>query len=270
MKIPPVLLFLLFPFSFSYGQCNLANNLALNAPAYDGVTWTTLQAVTGNQSFINNLGVSATAQYVRMYGLTRGTAYGYALNEFQVLGPVTLPVDFEYFSAAYVNNSYVSLQWAMASQTATDHFNVERSTDDINYTLLQTITAAGAPGVSQQYQTRDNNPVMGSDYYRITAVDNAGNPVYSQVDVVDAGKSTLSLSAYPNPITDYVQVSTNPASGEVIQKVSLYSLTGALLMEAANAGLGSSVKLPCQRLSQGMYVLTVTTNLQTKIFKLVK
>ena len=52
----------------------------------DGSTWTTIYSTTTGTGGTQALNVSGTGQYVRMYGTTRATPYGYSLWEFQVYG----------------------------------------------------------------------------------------------------------------------------------------------------------------------------------------
>jgi hypothetical protein len=53
----------------------------------DAIGWTTARSVTGNTTLVNDLtGLSGTAQYVRMQGVTRGTVYGYSIYELEVYG----------------------------------------------------------------------------------------------------------------------------------------------------------------------------------------
>jgi hypothetical protein len=52
----------------------------------DAQAWKTVKTVTGNTALRNNIPVTATGRYVRMYGTARGTAYGYSLFDFQVFG----------------------------------------------------------------------------------------------------------------------------------------------------------------------------------------
>jgi beta-glucanase (GH16 family) len=58
-------------------------------------TWTTIYSTTSGAGFKQNLTVSGTGRYVRMYGTQRATPYGYSLWEFQVYGtggaPITPP-----------------------------------------------------------------------------------------------------------------------------------------------------------------------------------
>ncbi|HEY0261070.1 MAG TPA: discoidin domain-containing protein [Lacisediminihabitans sp.] len=55
----------------------------------DGTTWTPIYTTTTGTGGTQNLTVSGTGRYVRMYGTVRGTQYGYSLWEFQVYGSAT-------------------------------------------------------------------------------------------------------------------------------------------------------------------------------------
>jgi hypothetical protein len=58
----------------------------------DAASWTSIYSRTSGAGGINDLAVTGTGRYVRMYGTTRATAYGYSLWEFEVYGtPVNGP-----------------------------------------------------------------------------------------------------------------------------------------------------------------------------------
>src|ERR1700745_511031 len=52
----------------------------------DNSTWTTIYSTTAGTGGTQNLSVTGTGRYIRMYGTARGTQYGYSLWEFQVFG----------------------------------------------------------------------------------------------------------------------------------------------------------------------------------------
>ncbi|HZN77929.1 MAG TPA: discoidin domain-containing protein [Micromonosporaceae bacterium] len=54
----------------------------------NGATWTTIYSTTTGPGGIENLTVTGTGRYVRMFGTVRATGYGYSLWEFQVFGTV--------------------------------------------------------------------------------------------------------------------------------------------------------------------------------------
>jgi len=55
----------------------------------DATTWTNIYSTTTGTGGVQNLTVTGTGRYVRMYGTARGTGYGYSLWEFQVYGTPT-------------------------------------------------------------------------------------------------------------------------------------------------------------------------------------
>jgi hypothetical protein len=52
----------------------------------DGTTWTTIYSTTAGTGGTQNLSVTGSGRYIRMYGTQRATGYGYSLWEFQVYG----------------------------------------------------------------------------------------------------------------------------------------------------------------------------------------
>lgn len=52
----------------------------------DGTTWTTIYSTTTGTGGTRTIPVSGDGRYVRMYGTTRATQYGYSIFEFQVFG----------------------------------------------------------------------------------------------------------------------------------------------------------------------------------------
>ncbi|MFD4314891.1 glycosyl hydrolase family 8 [Streptomyces sp. NPDC058548] len=59
----------------------------------DGSTWSDVYSTTAGDGATDDLTVSGSGRYVRMYGTGRGTPYGYSLWEFEVYGAPTGPGD---------------------------------------------------------------------------------------------------------------------------------------------------------------------------------
>jgi hypothetical protein len=88
----------------------------------DATSWTTISTVTSGTGGVNDLAVSGSGRYVRMYGTARGTRYGYSLWEFQVYGTAggsgptpttcsTLPSVPTGLAASSVSSTSVALSW---------------------------------------------------------------------------------------------------------------------------------------------------------------
>jgi F5/8 type C domain/Glycosyl hydrolases family 39 len=64
-------------------------------------TWTSIYSTTTGDGGIDDLtGLSGSGRYVRMYGVARGTPYGFSLNEFEVYGTVVTGSNVALYKAA--------------------------------------------------------------------------------------------------------------------------------------------------------------------------
>ena len=52
----------------------------------DASNWSTIASLTNNTGGVNDLALTGTGRYVRMYGTRRGTEWGYSLWSFEVYG----------------------------------------------------------------------------------------------------------------------------------------------------------------------------------------
>jgi hypothetical protein len=234
----------------------------------DAATWTTVASITGNTSMNNVFSISGSARYVRMYGISRATSFGYSLYEFQVFGPMILPITLIYFTAKPSDNNHVYLQWATASETNNDHFEIERSLDGILYTTIATLKGVDNSSTDQKYQFTDYEPVIGNNYYRLKQVDLNGHFTWSSVVVAKLSIAKKDLFVYPYPVKDFANI-VSP-SDESIQSVEMYNIAGARLGEYSNAAGGSTIQVPCSSLAHGLYFIKVRTIKQVKIVKIIK
>ncbi len=93
------------------------------------------------------------------------------INNVVYLDCQVLPVELLYFEAQIDNNNDVLLTWATASETNSDFFTVERSTDGQNWSALQTIQSAGNSNHLIEYAYTDTETQSGIYYYRLVQND---------------------------------------------------------------------------------------------------
>lgn len=169
----------------------------------------------------------------------------------------TLPITLANFTAA-VNQGAVDLAWSTASESNSQDFAIQRSADAGNtWTTIGTVAAAGNSAVTLNYSYVDNKPVQGTSEYRLQLVDKDGTYTYSQVVGIHIGTVT-SVSIYPNPAANYVNVTLGGNAGENVL-IQLYNQTGALLLvkNVSNAG-GTIVPVAVSSYPEGNYVLVVS------------
>jgi hypothetical protein len=102
--------------------------------------------------------------------------------------PVPLPVQLESFTAVKKGRA-VLIQWK-ASESAFDHYELQKSTNGISYTLN-----ARVAGGQTNYLVYDYFPSE-VNYYRLKMIDSDGSYYYSKVVVVNMSKSNKVRSIY--------------------------------------------------------------------------
>jgi len=165
------------------------SSTASSSNTYAGIKWTspaTLGAVTF--SFACVAGSSTTTQSGTWQKGTFSTT-------------VVLPVEFVGFNIATMGNNKINITWKTATETNTDHFEVEKSVDGRNFSLLTKVNATGNSQIVKTYSVSDLlDNTSDLFYYRIKSVDKDGAAQYSNVQTVSAKtKGTYVNHVYPNP-----------------------------------------------------------------------
>ncbi|MGI4733598.1 MAG: FG-GAP repeat domain-containing protein [Janthinobacterium lividum] len=121
------------------------------------------------------------------------------------------------------------LHWATASESNSDHFEVERSADGQEFVKLGQLAAAGTTAASHNYQFTDAATPAGTSYYRLLQVDFDGTSTYSPVVTLAASASSLSAAkpvAYPTIFTNELSVTLPGATAAQAATVALLTADG--------------------------------------------
>jgi hypothetical protein len=112
---------------------------------------------------------------------------------------------------AFEKNNGVQVDWSNLTETDVAEYNVERSANGRDFSSIATQLPTSNLNDRADYTSFDANPVQGTNYYRIRAIEITGKEVYSKVLAVTIGKDASGLRLYPNPVTDK-QVTINLAN----------------------------------------------------------
>lgn len=170
----------------------------------DGTTWTDAATITDNPAnkYINDIPIPGgiAGRYVRMYGQTRNTVYGFSIYEFQVFGPNSiLPIRMNDFSATKKGNS-TEIKWE-ATLDRESHFEIQRSSDGSNFITIGSIhEPSGSNGISNHYSFTDESPLQGVNYYRVAYTETGGDRLFTKIVAVSFSTSSR-IKIYPNPVT---------------------------------------------------------------------
>ncbi len=121
----------------------------------------------------------ANTTYQSFGGPGNSGAY-YYLDDIAVQPATSLPVDLLSFTVRAEERDAIA-EWTTATEIDNDHFDVLRSTDGSEWTLIATVPGAGNSQAARSYQALDPYPPIGTDYYRLSQVDMDGSAHLSSV-----------------------------------------------------------------------------------------
>lgn len=145
-----------------------------------------------------------------------------------------LPITLLNFSGA-INLKQHLLTWATASSFNNSHFEIERRSANTDFVRIGRIGNQQEGSITLSYQFSDEQPLAGTNYYRLKQVDFDGQFSYSKT--IALRNNALSLEAFPNPMTDKVSLSGLPTVGSI----TVHNNIGQLILEKACSTESSSI-----------------------------
>lgn len=183
-------------------------------------------------------------------------------NEFKA--HAVLPVKWNYFTVKMVQQQPL-LTWA-AEYEAGMHFDIERSYDNTNFTVIASATSDNAGSYSYTDTKADLSNAFIS--YRIKGISaQSGMVKYTEIRVVRSNKETqaATISMYPNPTADRAFLSYKSDNNQQVT-VQVKSANGQQLSStkmSINAGVNRVELSEVKRLKPGMYVVDVISEGKT-------
>ncbi|NLR93162.1 hypothetical protein [Flammeovirga agarivorans] len=142
-----------------------------------------------------------------------------------------LPVELTYFNA-FIQTITVVLEWETASEQNASHFDVQRSSDQQNWTTIGTVNAQGNSNVAVEYEFIDEAP-LSKAYYRLHQVDFDGlNEFFGPLYVTTTSVSEeFEVTLMPNNIVNGEKVNFRLSGGipASMMSASMYDGTGRML-----------------------------------------
>jgi hypothetical protein len=229
---------------------------AAGAGVYDGLL--TSFTSGGSTTYFKQVGVKPSGFVGDVVASNAPAAWGDVLaGPLNLNAQGTLPIILGSFSAV-VDNGAVDLAWTTDMEVNSDHFGVQSTSNaGASWNTVGTVAAAGSSASVTDYSFVDGHPAKGTSEYRLVLVDRNGNTAYSTVKAVRIG-SMSSVSVYPNPASDYVNV-TLSGDASVSANIRLVNLSGQVLLEktVTNAG-GTTVPLTVSSYPAGNYLIVIT------------
>jgi glucose/arabinose dehydrogenase/PKD repeat protein len=176
---------------------------------------------------------------------------------FPACASVPLPLLLRKFSVTQQGNENL-VKWTTESEMYIEYFEVERSTDGVNFLPINQTAARNTSGPNE-YNFTDHNFSTGVNYYRLKIVEAGSIIRYSVIVKTFSDIKSEGLVISPNPVTGNFSVSYTAAdSGPVILRIS--DVNGKLIntiRESVNRGQNIIYLQSMPAWKSGIYLVSV-------------
>lgn len=226
----------------------------LTIAGWDGNKWVNLPATVDATSLFGQPSTASSGSLTTMLDVVPDTYNVYTLG---ALRDGALPVVLVNFTAV-ARERATYLEWFTSEEINSSHFEIERSDDAKSWREIGNVAARGegvaTASTSMQYGFTDENPLGGTNFYRLKMVD---RPVdgqdetfaYSRIVKVDMGGQP-DWAVYPNPVAEKLFFSR-----DIKQNLAFTRLTdaGGRTVYASREASGEGIDV--SRMPPGLYLL---------------
>ncbi len=229
------------------------------APLYDGIHFTATTGTTNN-------GIT----YSQWAGVTNFSGGSGAV----ILIPVTgLGVELTKFNAVCLESEkQIVVSWETASEINSSHFEIEQSSNGIDWYNLGQVTAAGNSASIKKYEFIQNDPRnINTSYFRLIQYDTDGQ--HKTYGPVIASCEEMNLfEAYPNPTNNDVTVLIKGEFNDAETYISLMDINGKVIKTIPYLELkNSQFLIDLGGVEKGIYIIRLFDGVtNSKMIKLVK
>lgn len=178
-----------------------------------------------------------------------------------------LPVTLKYFTAEKEGTA-AQLNWISLNERSLKGFELQRSSDGKKWNAIGFINSRASGGNSTSelsYSFKDDSPLEGINFYRLSQMDRDGHQEYSKVQTLNFGTEPNAISIYPNPVLSGISI--NGLKGN--STIKLININGAVVQEGKAAT--SVAQIDIASVPAGIYYLQIineSTGIST--FKVIK
>lgn len=159
-----------------------------------------------------------------------------------------LPVVLLNFDAVAMED-HISIWWSTAEELGNSHFIIERSANAMQWERIGMVGGHGTTQEVQHYEFKDQSPLPGRSYYRLTQVDFNGDSETFDIVAVDFDSEDTQLKVFPNPSSDFITVNCS----EEIEHLSMIDTRGRTHQIAQEGSSGMNGRFDIRHLPNGIY-----------------
>ncbi len=187
-----------------------------------------------------------------------------------IYAPAAVPVEILDFRGT-LQEKEITLDWSTASESNNDFFLLERRNAQGKFEVLTKMPSQGNSVFTQAYNFIDQQPLVGTNYYRLSQTDLDGSQKELQTIAIDYF-DRLSVGISPNPLDGNLLQTQITSEENGRAQLRVMDLTGQLKDQRVmdvERGV-SQVEWALENLAPGVYFLEVQFNDQRQIVKFVR
>ena len=238
-----------------------------NAGGYIGDPASLLVAHWNGSSW-DNLGAAPGATGTNMTAATASSFSPFTIGTSDA-GLNGLPVSFTDVKA-FEKGVGVQVEWTNATESDMSAYVIERSSNGVDFTAIGQTAPRSNQFDRVSYTYLDANPLSGTNFYRVKAVELTGKNVYTKALRVDIGRSPKGISLYPNPVRgSEITIGFSALKGQY--SLNVLNTAGQVVyrqqLNHAGGTVAQSVALPAS-LKAGVYNVLISGDnfKETKMF----
>ncbi len=166
-----------------------------------------------------------------------------------------LPAELLHFRAYTDDNKTVEIEWQTAQEDNFSSFELERSSNAVDWTFLETISGIGSSNMVHDYKTVDEQPLNDRNYYRMKLIDLDGTFQYSDIEfVIISEEKRAAFQLYPNPVHSYLIVFAEELP---LENIKLFNTVGQEITIRSSIRVidHEHIQLDISHLASGMYII---------------
>jgi hypothetical protein len=181
-----------------------------------------------------------------------------------------LPVRFSGMKAYLVSDQNIKVEWTTLSERNNDYFEISISQDAKDFVPVGKVKSAGNSNQKTDYHYSIEKPFNGLCYVRLSQSDLDGKSTSLGTEVLSTGRSTTpQFNVFPNPVSEFVTISTTNSAYESNIRYSLTNATGNIVLNGDMLiSSQSEFMLDVRSLTQGMYHLRLGDGNHAKSLKI--
>lgn len=173
-----------------------------------------------------------------------------------VAGTISLPVELIHFSVNQGESSN-DLKWVTASEVNNDYFEVQSSSDGVDFFTVSVVYGQGNTSEITKYSFSDQMNNKENTYYRLKQVDFDGAFTYSNVILTGGNLKTFATINQNMNSNDFYVVSHESAQ----LQINVFDISGSLVSEEFVEGVEGS-RFNFQVASKGLFIIQVSNGNQ--------